>query len=356
MFNVVAKAKYDAWKDLKGTSTDDAKLAYIKLVQGAGFDINVEVAAVDVSEDVTTRPSPPDSPVAPSASSSLGSGSGSSNTMYYPAMMACIGMALMGVAGFLWTTLSNSALFFLFLLAMGVSGFVGAIALYVDENGLISFMPKAVQTVLLETTMLELVVDDVFFHDLRILMVQLMPAFLAHDSEKMYEALSHMSQKLRQDLTTKGLLNFASPSWQRAFLPRIARHNFMTAPKQHALPSTMETDLAKLKQVLSLGDQNDAPNLEMSRAMFRRLFKEVVSKANVNMVLSTLDPSKLQMGAVALSAVVLIQLTVSTESRKFFVGFMRAAVLLASATGASVSVALLLVWMGAKQYKRKMGW
>lgn len=357
VFQVVARAKHKAWEDLKGTSRDDAKLAYIKNLQGS-----------DPTFMTTPKPAQAKAEVIPEAEAvSEGKTNGrvaqdeisvtspTSNVMFMPALLGCAAMVGLGVAGFLFTTLSWTALFFLGLSIAGIGGLVGSILLMWDEHGLIAILPSFLHKILFDMTLLEFIIEDKFLVEVKAVITQILPTFLAKDEAKMYATLSAMSPRLRQVLTTKGMVRMLSKQTQRILLPRVVRQQLLTQPPSYRLPPGINTDPGKLVQAVNQGKPSDRPDLDRARELFSQMFAEVMSKRNTEMILAWLNPKVLQKVAMGLSAATLVQLAISSESRKFFVGFVRGLLLLVSMVGAGASGGLFLLWAFAKRQQKRLG-
>jgi diazepam-binding inhibitor (GABA receptor modulating acyl-CoA-binding protein) len=368
VFQVVARAKHKAWEDLRGITKDDAKLRYIQTLQGADpsfilvLDPTVESSAKKEERPEDPQVNQPLQPVAISTDNGLVEArpyppmpiNVSSNSLFKPAIAGCGMLIAVGMAGFTFTVLSWTALFFLSVAIAGLAGVIGSIMLVWDENGLLPLLPEYYKTLLFDSTILELLVEDKFFAEVKEMMIQVLPAFLAKDEVKMLEALSHMSPRLRQKLTTRGLVRFLSPMSRRILLPRALRRKILESPPSFRLPNAIKVDEVKLQQVVTQGKESDPPKLDLSRELFRSLFSEVVSKNNVELVLSTLNPKRLRFVITMFSAATLAQLAISSESRRFFISFVRAAILLLSMGSASVSAGLLLLWITAKRWQKRL--
>lgn len=333
---------------------DDAKIAKLQAAAAASPKTNDVV----ITTMATThgRPTPPVPPIVELIITKKASSPPhtTSNVMHGPAIMGCGALVGIGLGGFLFVSLSWSALLFLTLAMSGIGGLIGAVVLAWDENGLLGILPQFVTDLLLNTTLLEFILDDKMLVSFKEFAVQILPVMLAHDEKRMMEALSNMSPELRQQLTTKGMVRLLSTRMQTVLLPRVLRKQ-MAQPPTYRLPDNIKVaDPTILRRVVS--DHSTDRDLNSARSQFRRLFAEFVSKKNVDLILGTLDARRLQTLSVGLGLLTMSQLIAFSDSRKFLLGFIRGAILLATMSGASVSAVLLLVWIGAKQHKKQMGW
>lgn len=370
-FAIAARAKHEAWDALRGTSGEEAKKRYVaalcsldksfvpltddeSTLKNEESLINANVVTDEKSNSSLTG----SSNSSPQLSSEIEIISTRSNAMLGPAIAGCAFMIGIGIGGFLFTILSWTALGFLGMAFAGVVGLVGSMLVSWDERGLLGIMPRFATTLLLETTLLEFLLEDRMLVEMKQIIVQVLPALLANDEKKMLEALSHMSSNLRQNLTTKGMIHLLTPKTQRILLPRVLRQQIMNQPPTYRLPPAIAagTNVSALRRVVSEGNENDPPRLDSSRELFRNLFAEVVSKKNVEFVLNVIDPNRLKPISAVLGSIALLQLIVSRESRKILIGFIRACILLGSLFGAGACGGLVLIWIGAKRRQKKMGW
>ena len=249
------------------------------------------------------------------------------NSLFLMVLAAAGSMIGLGFMGFLMSTLTMTQMAWLGLMMTGFMALFGALLTQLEEHGLVSILPDTVREWLFDTTLLEFLLDDRMFRNLRELGTNLIPLFLASTEEQQLEALSHMSLSMRRTLTTKGMVNIMPDRWQRWLLPRrlyeIRQEQSQSA--QFRL-SRAAKDVERLNRLVR--DDSSSANLHphhfaaeqgaihMQRRLMNRLLGEVVSKTNMEIVVRLINPDRARMGAIFMSLLMVLQLALSSKARE----------------------------------------
>ncbi|GBG32896.1 Acyl-CoA-binding protein, partial [Hondaea fermentalgiana] len=129
-------------------------------------------------------------------------------------VLASLGVSAIGVCGFLVSTLSPTALTFLVLIAAGIMGIIGSFAVLLDSNGLIAMYPSILQRILLDKTLVEVILEGTILRRIRDFITEIYPLIYCKTEEDRIEVLANMSQKTRELMTTRGIVNLL-PEWQQ---------------------------------------------------------------------------------------------------------------------------------------------
>ena len=359
ILNAVARAKFDAWEELRGTTKAEAQTQYIQLLQK--YDNSF---VVENNETSSTQIPESNGPIQIETEPDVTDEKEIHMDVHYvidlmtsnPILTGSIVSLGLGVSGFIFTVLSWTALSFFLIAIVGVTGIIVSFVSYIDENGIISFLPRAVQKFLLESTLLEFLTEDKLFREVKETITRILPAFLAKDDEKMIETLSLMSLDLRKKLTREGLIHIFSKRMQKVLLPRKLREKTLTMPPTYRLPPALGDDKGKLSQVIHGPKSKEEGDLEKSKELFKKMLTDVISQTNTEFILSHVDPQKMKIVIGSLLICLIAQLGVSSESRRIFMSILRSLLLVGSLLGTGVSSILLMLWIAAKQQKKRMGW
>ncbi len=255
-FNFVERAKYDGWGSLTGMPKNEASKKYIDYLK----EIN---PSFSLPEFLSDNPSDKAGAQTPLSSSSLTLPTGqvvtttvtrapvnildhvekddAISTFHYgrnlhgfekdvvkPGLGFSLSIAFFGlvsgagIGGFMVTVYPVQALAGLGAFATGVLGMGFVFARHVSKYGLISFFSKETQSILLGTTLLDVVeniINTTAIRDAILSGVELVPLALAETQEERIQAISNLSKPLRAKLTTTGILNFLPDGLQRTLLP-----------------------------------------------------------------------------------------------------------------------------------------
>ena len=398
--NFVARSKYDAWNELKGTSKEEAKKLYIQTIEKADprFKAPKPAAAAAAPTTTTTTavvPAPSAAIVPASAAaapprprqqlpptSSHHTPASERDVMLLAAIYGSLALMGIGVAGFLVSTLSTTALMFLGAVGVGIAGLVGAALVMFEENGLLGVLPGGIRTLLLDSTWLEFILDDTLFREVKVVVVQVLPMLVAGDEKTKLEALSLMTPATRRWLTQRGLVRSLPDGLRRLLLPRRVREQlerdaptFRLQKEPISDPATFARLIAEKDPIvhtdaLSKPGENVAAiaasdaaaaesaelDLDPSRRLFRSLVKEIVTKQNVQFAVNAINPHVMRAASAALALATVAQLAVSRESRQTLVSIARTLALVSSLLGSAGCGGLFVLWVAAKKKQRREGW
>ena len=409
VMNYVARQKHNAWAGLRGTSKDRAKQLYVDELAAADARYVRPVpaesapaakAAVqqqkrqlalkpgETAHDVpvleaVARPGVPGTAVSvvpAGVRRAREAPAQQRDVMLAWALKGSLALVGMGVAGFLFTTLSYKALFFLALAGAGVSGVAGALLVALEEHGLIIFLPSTLRRMLLDSTWLEFLVDDALFREFKVLAVQVLPMMLAHENEdKRMEALALMTPATRRWLTARGMIRSMPTAVQRLLLPRALREQMERDAPQYRLQKAPLRDPATFARLMEEPDpftrsrgvepinkvaEADAGDvkgevrvdLAPSQRLLHEIFARIVSKKNVEFTLANIDPYHMRTVCAVLGSFTLVQVTLMQESRQIFFSLVRTALLVSTLLGSVGCGGLCFVWLAAMKKKRAEGW
>jgi len=301
------------------------------------------------------------------------------NPLLKLAMYAFLGLMGAGFAVFLASTFSVPALAGLGVVGLGALGLINSAMQVFENSGLIAFLPPTLVNILLDWTLMEFILSDNLLRGVKEFIVQVMPIFVAGgDEATQLRALGHMRPATRRLLTQRGIVNLLSPRMQSLLLPRRLRDQLATEPPRYRLSKT-DSDPSRLQRLIDSSaahdddddDDNNGENaagasqpeaaaptldLESSRQLFRELLADLVSRRNVEVVLTWVDPNKMRTAAAVLALAGMFQLAVSARARETLKSLITAVVLLGSLAGAAGSAGLFALWLAAKRRKKQMGW
>mmetsp|Transcript_23766 Transcript_23766/g.44118 ORF Transcript_23766/g.44118 Transcript_23766/m.44118 type:complete len:425 (+) Transcript_23766:235-1509(+) len=346
-FNVVARAKWSAWNDLKGMEQKMAREEYTKRLKA--LDPTFELVAAG-KDSVPTPALKVESQLVASSNSSSSSSQeklhaldkattpGPGSTRFYLTASFCTFLLLVGVGGFLRTTLSDSALGYLGLVISGVFGIGFAIIQLVDDYGLIALYSPTLRRVLLERTLVEVILDGTIMQKFNDFITEISPVFYCKTPEDRVAALQNMSEKTRRLMTTKGVVNVL-PTWQQKLL--LSRHEALRQRQRCA------DDKVAFRPALSQGLNGSPaplrtkPELEAQRVLASKLLRKSILDRIAKSLVSSINPEFCAGASAAMVVSLALQLKLSPHARRVFAAYVRSSALFGS-SAAAVSCAVLV--------------
>ncbi|KAH9260248.1 hypothetical protein BASA81_001417 [Batrachochytrium salamandrivorans] len=335
-FSVIERTKHDTWDRLRGMSKPEAKSAYVQAVLDANIGFVLPSPIESSSDDEKVAAPPPTTTTIASPKvvtivhkeEELNSPLDTLLATFSVPTLVCMGMFGGGLSGFVLSILSWNALMCLGFALLGLGGMLGSLLMYIDTHGLISMLPSSFKQMLVETTLLEFMLND----SLSRLVQQLAPVFLLdRDDPRMKLALANLSPSASQLLTQKGLVHSLPRFVQNLLVPSGAREVILTnPPPMRELP------------VFPPVAAEDEAKLDAAKQLSAKLVKEKVDQG-LRGVFTPKSAKLLEMASVSLASATLLQLLFSSSNRAFLASFVRALVLMGSMAGSGLAAALALL-------------
>lgn len=337
-FSLVERTKHDNWDQLRGMSKPEAKSAYVQAVLDADIGFVLPSAVESSSEGkgddkvaappAATTPTPTPTTTTSVVTQELHSPLDTLLATFSVPTLVCMGMFGSGLGGFVLSILSWNALVCLAFALLGLGGMLGSLLMYVDTHGLISMLSPSFKQMLLETTLLEFLLDD----SMSRLLQQLAPVFLLdRDDARMKLALANLSPSTSRLLTQRGLVHSLPRFVQHLLVPSGAREVLLTSP-----PPTRE--LPVFRPVAA----EDEAKLDAAKQLSSKLVREKVDQG-LRGVFTPQTAKLLEMASVSLASATVLQLLFSSSNRAFLASFVRALVLMGSMAGSGLAAALALL-------------
>mmetsp|Transcript_12934 Transcript_12934/g.16788 ORF Transcript_12934/g.16788 Transcript_12934/m.16788 type:complete len:420 (+) Transcript_12934:107-1366(+) len=355
-FNVVAHAKWKAWKSYAGKSKEEAMELYVQHLQHVDPSFKLPKSppapTITVEKEKSTSASV-SKQVDPSIEDKEPDSEGPSS--FLMSLLGCLTVIGFGISGFLYTTLSHQALLFLGIFVSGIVGVFGVFAFQLDQHGLIALFPPLLKRILLERTLLEVIKKGEILRYYKEQWEEILPLLLSRTDQERNEALKNMDIENRKYFTTHGVIN-NFPEWQKKLILSRDQYDALTARGPRYNPPLPEAPVAVVSVTNSTSrnvvnqPKLQQRNLDAQRQLASRLFQNLLKRQNVRLVLRFVNPKACKAGAIGLMLSLIIQLRISAQSRSTALNVIRVLTILGSGLGAGVAVLLAFLHRNARRY------
>mmetsp|Transcript_6136 Transcript_6136/g.7438 ORF Transcript_6136/g.7438 Transcript_6136/m.7438 type:complete len:407 (-) Transcript_6136:475-1695(-) len=346
-FNVIAYAKWKAWKELEGTSKAKAMEMYIAHLERVDPSFKLPKISEpsnipEVSKEVpTVSKTPVEDTPAPGPSSFLLS------------LIGCFTLIMFGLGGFLYTVLPYQAQLFLGLVGAGIVGIFGVFAFQLEQHGLIALFPRLLKRILLEKSLLQVIKEGELVRYYKDNFAEILPLLLARTDKERNEALANMDIETRKRLTTKGVVNTLS-DWKKRLLLSRDMYDSLEARGVKYEPPLPDVPVAAAQLSTGVSSVKEIPlqtrDLQAQRKLSEELMRKILKDYNVNLVLKNVNPRACKALAIGLVVSLILQLRLSSKTRAAAASVLRVLIVLGSGVGVSLAVGLSTLHRMARKY------
>ena len=179
-FSIVKRAKWSAHHNIKGMTSDEAKRSYIKTILRADTSFKLP------SSRKKSQANPAEKQ-AQQSTSKKSTAKKKEMSVFLVTVGLCGGVSGVGLAWFLWSVLSYSAMLGLLITFAGLVGMLGCVLYQYEEHGLLGVLPYSFRELLFDTTLLEFLVDGTMFRTVRENVAHMIPLLLSNNDEDRLE-------------------------------------------------------------------------------------------------------------------------------------------------------------------------
>lgn len=349
-FSVIAYAKWQAWNEMEGTLSSDARQQYVDLI--AHIDPSFQPAQQqqqDRSEIATTS----DTTTGAQDNDNLAA---FSDSLYPIPPLVRSGSVLVYtgytciVSAAMLLTVSYIPPFALILIGLSVVGIwliLQGVRRDLEMYGLLAYMSPFTREMLLNMTLLEWCLDDSVIEALKEQWREIVPVFVQSNMTELLEALSNMSLTKRRIFTEKGIITILPASWQRIVLSEKV-YDERQAEKQFR--PALEAGPAEAIERQRTDEL--APAMEDQEQLQARLMQGKLVDMYENVVTKNVSQMACQRTAVAGAMLVFVQMCVSARTRRLMRSLARALAVMLPGLGA-VGGAVLWVLIALQKKKRR---